>query len=87
MYKNKWGKDSGNDISREDFIDGNTLFAFQLEPFYDGQNGFMNLTKTGNVRLHVQFSKPLAKTMTCIIYSESPSYFEINEARDIIATT
>ena len=87
MYKNKWGKDSGNDISREDFIDGNTLFAFQLEPFYDGQNGFMNLTKTGNVRLHAQFSKPLTKTMTCIIYSESPSYFEINEARDIIATT
>ncbi len=83
-FANKWKLDSGNDVSMEDFSSGNALFVFQLEPFYDGQKSFVNLVKTGNIRLNVQFSAPLPETFTVIAYSETPGYFEINQARDII---
>ena len=84
-YAGKWGKDSGNDISREDFVSGNTLFVFDLDPFYDGQESFLNLLKSANIRLHVQFGAALAKTMSCILLSETPSLFEITESRDLVA--
>ncbi|MES9883689.1 MAG: hypothetical protein ABW185_22790 [Sedimenticola sp.] len=83
-FANKWKSDSGNDLNEDDFSSGSTLFVFQLEPFYDGQKSFINLVKTGSIRLDVQFSTPLPETMTCIVYSEAPGYFEINEQRDII---
>ncbi len=83
-FANKWKTDSGNDMNENDFCSGNTLFVFQLEPFYDGQRSFINLVRTGSIRLSVQFTAPLSETMTCIVYSEAPGYFQINEQRDII---
>ena len=84
-YAGKWGKDSGNDLSREAFTSGSTLFVFDLDPFYDGQESYLNLIKTANIRLHVQFGSALSKTMSCILLSETPSLFEVTESRDVIA--
>ena len=80
----KWKADTGNNISREEFTSGYTLFVFQLEPYFESQDDYLYLIKTVSVRLAVDFDKPLPKTMTCIEYSESPAYFEINKERDII---
>ena len=83
-FMNKSKKDVGNDISIKDFGNGYTFFTFQLEPYFDAQQDFLSLVKTGNVRFEVTFHKALTNTMTCIVYSESTGYFEINQQRDII---
>ena len=55
----KWKFDSGNDMTRDDFINGNTLFVFQLEPYFGQHGNYLSLVKTGNVRLDVQFRSAL----------------------------
>ncbi len=82
----KWNRDVGNFITREHFIRGSTLFAFQLEPYDSNSGEYMTLSKTGNVKLEVNFGTVLPQTTSCIVYSESPGYFEINKERDIIVT-
>lgn len=44
----KWNRDSGNDISRADFISGTTLLVFQLEPYFTDHGSYLSLMKTGN---------------------------------------
>ena len=84
QYVQKSKINFGNDISLEDFINGYTLFCFHIEPYFDGQNRHMHLSKTGNMRLSVDFNAPLSKTMSCIVYSETQGLFEITKERDII---
>lgn len=55
----KWNTDAGNDIDRKDFIGGNTLFAFQLEPNFSQHGEYLSLVKTGNAKLEVQFKSAL----------------------------
>ena len=80
----KWKNNSGNNISREDFEKGYSFFTFQLQPYFDNGDDYLFLIKTANVRLDVEFHQTLAKTMSCIVYSESSAIFEINKERDII---
>ena len=80
----KWGNDSGLDLSRTDFIKTSTLFTFQLEPIFPENSLFLSLVKSGHVRLEVQFREALAETISCIVYSESPGFFQINKERDIL---
>ena len=81
LLNNTWNKDSGNDISKERFVRGSTLFAFDLDPFFDQ---FLPLIKTGNITLDIQFGTALSDTMACVVMSEFQGYFEINQARDIL---
>lgn len=55
----KWKTDAGNDLNSNDFITGNTLFTFQLEPSFSQHGEYLSLVKTGNVKLEVQFKSPL----------------------------
>ena len=64
-----WNQSAGNNISREDFNNGSTLFAFQLEPYFGDEQNFLSLLKTGNVRLDVQFGTPLAGKYTFSVMS------------------
>ncbi|MES9902423.1 MAG: hypothetical protein ABW168_07040 [Sedimenticola sp.] len=79
----KWMNDAGNQLSRDDINGGYALFAYQLEPLFD-EGGYLTLIKQGNVRLDAQFSKSLPEPVTCVIYSEYPGYFEINQSREIV---
>lgn len=56
----KWKQDAGNDINRDDFITGQTLFVFQLEPYFSEHGSYLSLVKTGNLRLDVQFKTAIA---------------------------
>ena len=62
-------------MSLKDFKNGYCLFTFHLEPFFDGQNTHMNLSKTGNLRLVVDFDTALTATTSCLIYSEFQRVF------------
>ena len=81
ILTNKWNKDDGNGISREHFVRGSTLFAFDLNPYF---HEFLPLITTGNIKLEVQFASPLNDTIACVVFSETIGYFEITNERDII---
>ena len=54
-----WRCNEGNALDKEHFINGSTLFAFQLEPDFSHHGEFMSLVKNGNGRLKVQFKSAL----------------------------
>ena len=75
--------DNGNHISREEFAQGYSLFAFDLTP--DKSNGCSyNLTQTGNLRIELTFNETLEKAIYCIVYTESDNIIEITKERQII---
>ncbi|XP_033107266.1 uncharacterized protein F54H12.2-like [Anneissia japonica] len=69
-------EDTGNQISREDYARGYSLFAFDLTPDLSN-SGHFNLIKRGNIRLEIQFATALTETINVIIYSEFDSLIEI----------
>lgn len=80
----KWMRDSGNQLSRNDFAVGYALYCFEMEPNFRDDGSYLHLLKQGNVRLEVQFSSALGEAISCIVYAEYPGYFETNATRDII---
>ena len=81
----KWLNDTGSDLERDDIAKGYALYCFSLEPTFDTYQ-YLTLLKQGNVRLDVTFGTALSSTISCIIYSEYPGYFEINAARDVVVS-
>ncbi|KAK3106922.1 hypothetical protein FSP39_003053 [Pinctada imbricata] len=79
----KWMSDSGNGIDRDDISTGTALYAFDIEPQFHTDH-YLSLLKYGNLRIDCQFHKPLPEAVTCVLYVETPGYFEINKARDVV---
>lgn len=80
---NKINRDEGNDISRSDYADGYTLFAYDLSPDL-GENDHVNLTRQGTVRLDLKFGNALRHTVTVIAYAEFENIIEIDRNRNIV---
>ena len=76
-------QDCGNGLNRDSFSQGFALYAFQLEPSFEGLD-FLTLKRNERVNLECTFDSPLTEPTTIIIYSEFSGYFEITQARDII---
>ncbi|VDH93853.1 Hypothetical predicted protein [Mytilus galloprovincialis] len=81
---NKWMKDTGNQLSRNDIAGGNALYCFDVEPNFIDEGSYLNLLKQGTCSLETVFQKPLKKATACVVYAEYPSYFEINLERGVI---
>jgi hypothetical protein len=77
------GTDFGGGITPEVFASGHTLFVYSLDPVIRSGK-YMNLTKHSNVRLELNFATPLPETVTIIIYTETPSVFEVDASRNVI---
>ena len=52
---NKLNRDEGNFITREDYPNGNCLYAFDLTADI-AEDDYFNLVKSGSVRLSMKFS-------------------------------
>ena len=75
----------GNSISRNDYADGYTLFAFDLTPDLSANcAGHWNLVKHGSLRLEVRFARALSTSVNCIVYAEFDNVLEIDSSRQII---
>ena len=68
------GTDFGGGIDPKHYALGHTLFVYSLDPVIRS-NKYINLTKHSNVRLELNFAKPLPETITIIVYTESPAVF------------
>ena len=73
---------TGNDISRTDYPNGYSLFAFDLTPDLCSGDQF-NLIKTGNLDIALTFSKSLEKSIVVIIYLEYDNLVEINNKYEV----
>ena len=73
--------DTGNNITREDYSSGYTLFVIRLAEDVSPMN--FGLTREGNVGLEMQFSKNTPETLSCIVLSEYRNVMEINKAGEI----
>ena len=79
----KLNRDEGNYISREDYADGYTLYAFDLTADLAEDDHF-NLIRHGSVRLALKFSEALAQTTSVIAYAEFDNIIEIDRDRNLL---
>ena len=77
------GHDRGNQISRIEYAEGFTLFAFDLTPDLD-QSGHFHLLRQGNLRLELHFKTALPQTINVIVYAEFDNVIEIDKARNVL---
>ena len=80
---NKLGQDEGNQISRNDYPNGYTLFAFDLSPDLEN-DGHFNEVKSGPLRLEIHFGQPLPNTINVVILAEFENTIEINHDRNVL---
>ena len=76
-------QDEGNDIDRNEYGNGYTLFGFDLTPDLS-EAGHFHLIKHGNLRLEIHFSQALAETINVIVYAEFDNVLEIDRSRNVI---
>jgi hypothetical protein len=79
----KLQRDEGNDITREDYSNGYTLYAFDLTPDL-AEEGHFNLSKEGSVRVDLKFGAALPNTINVIAYAEFENVIEIDRNRNVI---
>ena len=77
------GHDRGNQITRDEYANGFTLFAFDLTPDLD-DGGHFHLVKQGNLRLELHFKTALAETINVIVYAEFDNVIEVDKARNVL---
>ena len=75
-------KDSGIIVKREEYQNGNCLFAFDFELM--NENTTLSLEKTGTIRLELQFSAGLKSSINCVVYSEHQKILEVDNFRNPI---
>lgn len=76
-------KNQALSIDREDFLQGYTLYAFNLTPDEEcGQH--ISLIKAGNIRLEVRFRQPLPHTINLIVYAIFDSIIQVSNRRQVL---
>ena len=79
----KMFQDEGNDITRQEFAERYTLFAFDITPdCCDGPH--FNLVHKGNLRVEMHFDDPLEQTVNVIVYGEFEAVLEIDRNRNVV---
>ena len=76
------GSDPILNLNRDEYIDGNTIFAFNFAPDLSsgpGANGHVNLVRHGELRIHIKFSSPLKTNTTLLMYTEYDNMIEIDQ--------
>lgn len=77
-----WG-DSGNDITREDFIDGYNINIFDLTPDQSSNDTHYSQSSTGSLRIEVHFEAALTEPITAIVFLEYNNIVELDKHRTV----
>ena len=75
-------KDEDIDVTREDYVNGYSLFCFHLTPNL-GESNHFSLIKSGNVHLAINFADKLVRTIHVIVYAEFQSVLEVYKNRNV----
>ncbi|XP_075421377.1 uncharacterized protein F54H12.2-like [Ascaphus truei] len=79
----KQNADAGFLINREEYVEGYTLFAFDLSPDQE-RGGHFSLIRNGNLRAEIRFSRALDRTVNIIVYGVFDNVIEINQRREVL---
>ena len=75
IYSGTW-----NTIGREQFVNGHTLYCFDLTPDLSSSCGHhFSVTKSGNLRLELGFEVALSITGNVLFYSEFDNVIAIDK--------
>jgi hypothetical protein len=76
-------KDEDNGITREDYGNGYTLFAYDLTPDLSEDGGHFNLIKQGSLRVELHFANALPHTVNVVVYAEFENVLEVDKNRNV----
>jgi hypothetical protein len=79
----KGGLDWGNNITKEDFLNGYSIFVFDLSPDKCNDEHF-NLIRKGNLRLKLTFKDATPHVINCYVYMEYDNMLEITKNINVI---
>ncbi|XP_046381975.2 uncharacterized protein LOC124152932 [Haliotis rufescens] len=82
-WNNEWRKDKGLNLDRTEFSVGHALYVFNLQDIQGDRGEYLNLVKSGNLRLEVQFAQALAHTFNVIALAKFPALIEIDQSRNV----
>ncbi|XP_046566468.1 uncharacterized protein F54H12.2-like [Haliotis rubra] len=77
-----WKEDKGNAITRSEFLLGSALFVFDIDTMC-AESEYLNLVKSGSVRLELEFKSALTSTLSCVVLTQRNSLIEIDQARNV----
>ncbi|XP_061190341.1 uncharacterized protein F54H12.2-like [Saccostrea echinata] len=78
----KWYKDEGLIIDRDQFSKGYAIYAFDLVPNDLGE-GYINLVHQGNVGVYARFATATTETICALAYCECPGLLMIDQSREV----
>jgi hypothetical protein len=65
------------------YINGYFLLLFYLTPDRSPSEAQTSLPENGNIRIELQFNKPIAESLTCLLYLEYDSTVLVNLSRKV----
>ena len=80
----KMNYDAGNDISRQEYPNGYTLYAFDLTPDMCGSSPHFNVVQKGNLAIDIQFTTAPAAAVSVLCYGEFENTVHIDSDRNVI---
>jgi len=72
---------TGLQITHDIFINGFFMLLFDLTPDRGASEAHTSLPENGNIRIELQFNRPLPESITCLLYFEYDSTVLINFSR------
>ena len=79
----KYFNDEDNDLTRSNYVNGHTLFAFDMTPDLSGDSDVFNLVKQGNLRVELTFAEELQNSVNFVVYVEFNNIIEIDRNRNV----
>jgi len=80
---NYFNTDDSNGLTMEHFKQGYTLYVFDLTPDANCEAPYRNISKSGSLRLELNFSTPLKQALNVMLFGIFDSKLEITKLRDI----
>lgn len=76
--------DDTNGLTADDFLGGSTIFAFDMTDDNTLRGQHKQVNKKANLRLHLQFSAALPKTINVIMLAFCDSYINITQTKNVL---
>ncbi|GFS63404.1 uncharacterized protein TNCV_2239521 [Trichonephila clavipes] len=70
-------------VSYDDYKENICLYVFDLTQEKSASEPFGNVTRSGDISIHLKFDAELPETATLIAYMEMPSRIEIDKSRNV----
>ena len=76
--------DVGNDISRDEFVNGFNLYSADLSPDICGSSDHFNVVQRGNLSVDIKFSTAPTGAVSLVCYGEFENTIHIDSERNVI---